>query len=87
MGEAAVQHEHHSEHQNKHRQADNRDYLMQCGQPGNACKHDEHGGQHTSRDNLENALVPLPVHCISTTSDAKSNDVSKKMAKLNTSKP
>lgn len=63
MGEAAVQREHHSEHQNKNRQADSGDYLMRRGQPGNDCKHDEHGGQHTSRDNLENALVPCAWVC------------------------
>lgn len=31
MGEAAVQCEHHDKYQNKHRQADNGDFLRQCG--------------------------------------------------------
>lgn len=45
MAEAALQHEHHDKHPNKHRQADNDDFL-QWGQPGITCQHDEHGGQH-----------------------------------------
>ena len=31
MGEAAIQCEHHDKHQNKHRQADHGDDLLQCG--------------------------------------------------------
>ena len=37
MGKASVQCEHHDKHQNKHRQADHGDDLLQGGQPSIAC--------------------------------------------------
>lgn len=59
MHEAAVK----RKHQNKHQQADHGDDFLECGQPGIACQHDEHGGQHAFGNAPENPLVPRAWIC------------------------